>query len=222
MRLDDYSERDGKRVWLAPDEIERLCGLPEPLDRQIALSLAGKAGLRRKAIVTVTVGDVMHADDGWMRVREEASKTGEFRECPIPSALERMVWRHSDSADRGADDSILDASTSSIYRWVREAADELHSETGDDGWLEVGPHDLRRSWGAHLLWDCGVSPMSVMEFGGWNDWPTFKQHYMGEMSPRARQRERGKVDFYGGEPAEDDPLWEPGTPDVGRVYGSGG
>lgn len=55
-------------------------------------------------------------------------------------------------------------------------------------------HDLRRSGGGHLLWDCGCSPMAVMEFGGWSDWSTFEDHYIDELTRQAMDRERGAVD----------------------------
>jgi len=37
-----------------------------------------------------------------------------------------------------------------------------------------------------------------MAFGGWEDWETFRKHYLGELSPEAIRRERGKVDFIAG------------------------
>jgi len=32
-----------------------------------------------------------------------------------------------------------------------------------------------------------------MEWGGWEDWETFRNHYLAEFSPEALRRERGKV-----------------------------
>ena len=32
-----------------------------------------------------------------------------------------------------------------------------------------------------------------MEWGGWEDWQTFRNHYLAEFSPEALRRERGKV-----------------------------
>jgi hypothetical protein len=34
-----------------------------------------------------------------------------------------------------------------------------------------------------------------MSFGGWEDWETFRDHYLGEMSPAAAERERGKISY---------------------------
>jgi len=58
MRLKDYNERDGKRVWLSESEIQRL--IPDRVntagteveeerlrEQRAALLLAGRCGLRR-------------------------------------------------------------------------------------------------------------------------------------------------------------------------------
>jgi len=34
-----------------------------------------------------------------------------------------------------------------------------------------------------------------MEWGGWEDWQTFRNHYLAEFSPEALRRERGKVNW---------------------------
>jgi hypothetical protein len=34
-----------------------------------------------------------------------------------------------------------------------------------------------------------------MEWGGWEDWETFREHYLGAYSLDAQQRERQKVEW---------------------------
>lgn len=58
-------------------------------------------------------------------------------------------------------------------------------------------HDLRRTRRTYLL-EQGVILSVVMASGGWEDWETFRQHYLGEFGPEAIGRERGKVDFLKG------------------------
>jgi integrase len=98
---------------------------------------------------------------------------------------------------RAPDEPLVDRDPSTVYTWVQHAAERCHAETGDDGWLFVGPHDLRRSWGVRLL-EAGVLPSVVMEWGGWEDWQTFRDHYLAEFSPEALRRERGKVGWLSG------------------------
>jgi hypothetical protein len=55
------------------------------------------------------------------------------------------------------------------------------------------------------LLEAGVLPSVVMEWGGWEDWQTFRDHYLAEFSPEALRRERGKVEWLGGQPDPDAP-----------------
>lgn len=84
-----------------------------------------------------------------------------------------------------------------MNRWVKRAAEELAAEKGDDGWFDVTFHDLRRTWGTRMLED-SVLPSVVMWHGGWDDWETFHEHYLGEFSPEALRRERRKVPWLSG------------------------
>jgi len=221
MRLDDYNEKDGKRVWLTPEEIELLIKTVRPDTRQeIALTLAGKAGLRRSEITSVTANDFAHGPRGFVRVWSDYAKRDKYREAPIPDGFESLV--RGFATEQPPDEAVVDVHGSTVYRWVRRAAQELVAETGDSAWQYLDVHDLRRSWGGHLLWDCGVSPMVVMSFGGWSDWTTFEEHYMGEMTPEARDRERAKIGMLGGpgkEARDDEIVYAPKSPSAKATYG---
>lgn len=217
MRLDDYSGRDGKRVWLTAEEIDLLIEEAQSSTQRVAFTLGGKAGLRRSEITSVTRNDFMHGPDGFVRVWSDYAKRDKYREAPIPDSLTPLVRGMTEQSH--ADQPVVDVAGTTVYRWVRRAAERLQAETNDSGWSYLDVHDLRRSWGGHLLWNCGVNPMSVMEFGGWSDWATFEEHYMGEMTPEARDRERGKIDYMGGDPRENEIVYEPGTPAAKQTYG---
>ena len=216
MRLDDYAEKDGKRVWLTEEEIGRLVDVYEDPEKRVALMLAGRAGLRRSEIVSVQKKDFEMAPGGFVRVWGDYTKRDKYREAPIPDELNHVVsaLTHGYSDD----DEVVDASGTTVYRWVRRAAEELQEGTGDEGWGYLDVHDLRRSWGGHLLWDCGALPTVVMEFGGWTDWETFAEHYMGEITPQAQQREREKV-FGGREGEAESETFSPRTSAIGEAYG---
>lgn len=95
---------------------------------------------------------------------------------------------------------------------MKRAAQSHYAVTGDEGWTYLDVHDLRRTWGGHLLWDCCVLPAVVMSWGGWEDWETFRNHYLGEMSPVAVEREREKISFVSGSAdigSESNPLFQP-------------
>jgi integrase len=200
MRLDDYDERDGKRVWLTVDEMDALLDEGKKPKHRVAMMLGAKGGLRRSEIVSVTPNDFEHGPRGFVRIWSDYAKRDKYRESPIPTELEHVV--DTLAHDQPKDEPIVDVSGTTVYRWVRRAAERRQAETGDKGWSYLDVHDLRRSWGGNLLWNCGVLPSVVMEFGGWEDWQTFQKHYMGEITPEAAQRERAKIGL-DGEHSED-------------------
>jgi len=216
MRLADYDERDGKRVWLNQtsknDEVAALIGQAKSPEQEIAFRLGAQAGLRREEIASVTTNDFIHAPDGFLRVWNDYAKRAKYRETPIPEQLASSV--RTLSYNRDPDEAIVGVEPNSIYRWVKRAAQALQTETGDKGWSYLDVHDLRRTWGGHLLWDCGVLPAVVMSWGGWEDWETFRNHYLGEMSPAAAEREREKISFVSGRNAlgtDSTPIFQPQT-----------
>lgn len=191
MRLKDYAERDGKRVWLSEKEIQLLLDHTDPdhAEMDAALLLAGRCGLRRQEIADVTPADLVTNDTGQV-VRVWHGKGDKYREVPSPSELTQLALGMA----KAPDEPLVDVDPSTIYDWVQRAAQRCRVETSDEGWKHVGPHDLRRSWGIRVL-EAGVLPSVVMEWGGWDDWKTFRDHYLAEFSPEALRRERGKVNW---------------------------
>jgi len=223
MRLDDYNEKDGKRVWLTSEEIDLLIDQAQTAKQRIAFTLGGRAGLRRSEITSVTPNDFTHGPKGFVRVWGDYAKRDKYREAPIPNDFEAFVDGMTQSQPPDAPvlynaENKKGIAGTTVYRWVRRAAERLEAETGDSGWSYLDVHDLRRSWGGHLLWNCGVLPTVVMEFGGWEDYSTFAEHYMGEITPEAQQRERSKIDYVGGETEEQTMPFNPRSPEIGSAY----
>jgi len=197
MRLKDYDDRDGKRVWLSEQEMQRIISNHDEGNStaKAALLLAGRCGLRRAEVVDVKAGDVVRTDHGDV-VRVWEGKGDKYREVPAPDELVSLI-RHAPIAP---DEAIVDVQPQTVYKYVKRARARCRSETADEGWQFVGPHDLRRSWGVLLL-ERGVLPSVVMDWGGWENWQVFRDHYLSEFSPAALRRERGKVDWYDGRPS---------------------
>jgi integrase len=70
----------------------------------------------------------------------------------------------------------------------------MYEETEEVGWRYVSAHDLRRSW-ATLLIHGEVEPLLVLDWGGWSDYETFRDHYMSINSPEYQAEERKKVEW---------------------------
>ena len=80
------------------------------------------------------------------------------------------------------DDPVIDVGKRTVQRWVTDAAEELAVETGDDNWLEVSAHDLRRSWAASVFYRLNGSDVVksvIMRWGGWSNQQVFEQNYLG-------------------------------------------
>jgi len=217
MRLKDYNERDGKRVWLSRNELQLfLDNVDERNEPHIASALMARSGLRRKETVDVTFNDLRTNDQVGPICRVWEGKGDKYREVPVADTLLTMADTLQRADGRDPDDTVVQVDGSTLYNWVQKAANRCRAETSDEGWKFLGPHDLRRSWGVRLLED-GVLPSVVMEWGGWEDWQTFRNHYLAEFSPEALRRERNKVAWLGGQPTEDsDSGYSVVTPATGK------
>lgn len=206
MRRKPHPTDDGMRVWLNGDELDHLIETMEArkgTPGAIAGRLGGHCGLRRAEAAEATAGDISETLGGDV-LRVPDGKGSKYRETPIPNDLAdrmRMVSEYDDSIDPA--DPVLDRAPKTLNRWVKRACKELAADTGDDGWLDVTYHDLRRTWGTRCL-EQGMLPSVVMSHGGWDDWETFRKHYLGEFSPEALRRERGKVSWLSGDGVEHD------------------
>ncbi len=198
MRMKPHNEAEGYRVWLSGDEVAQLIetmknrnGTPGA----IAARYGVHCGLRRKEASRTRPVDVVETHGVTvLRVWEDQAKRDKYRETPIPRDLADQVRMIPEFKDRGVDDATLGVAARTLNRWVKRSGEELAAATGDEGWARVTYHDLRRTWGTRLL-EQGVLPSVVMSHGGWEDWATFREHYLGEFSPEALARERAKVEW---------------------------
>lgn len=211
MRLKDYNERDGKRVWLSETEVQRLLDNVDQnhTEAQLAVRLMARSGLRRKEVTGnddshgVRFVDVTETTIGTV-IRVWEGKGDKYREPPAPDGFEKEARIYKQATGRDPDAEIVDADPSTLYDWVRRARQRCYAETGDEGWQFVGPHDLRRSYGVRLL-ESGVLPSVVMEWMGITDYETFRKHYLAEFSPEALRRQRGRVPWLAEHIEEPDP-----------------
>lgn len=218
MRLKEYDEKNGMRVWLGREELASFVDEASSPEQRVAFLLAGRAGLRRKEITKVTPADFVTSQTGThVRIWQDYAKREHYREPPVPDEVSNIV--DTLAYDMEPDEPIVDVDGSTVYRWVQRAAERLRAETADEGWAYLDVHDLRRTWGTSLL-EQGVLPTVVMSWGGWEDWETFRAHYLGEFTPEAIRRERAKVDFLDGDVEADpaNPGFRPGAPKSAKPH----
>ena len=195
MQIEPMPNEDGWRCWLSENEQELLVANADPRPdeddprRKLAVELM-LDGLRSEETTRVTKSDVRRLDTE----EEEAyvlriweSKTG-YRESPISKATKERLVMLASMPGHSKDDPLIDVAPRTVQRWVAEdAAPALAEETGDEDWLKVSAHDLRRTWGTHayyrLISSGGTNDVReiVMRWGGWDDEDTFRNNYLGRV-----------------------------------------
>lgn len=184
---------DEGQVWLNRDEYATLLDAMDGTQQKIAARLGGDCGMRVSEVTSVNPNHLVTGPAGEM-VRIYRSKDDVTRETPLPEGLKAMLNAYAEVRGADADTPFVDVTTRTVRKWVEAARERRYAATGDEGWLRVTPHDLRRSWAQALL-ESDVEPMIVMEWGGWRNWRTFREHYLDIQSPRMQKQEREKAGF---------------------------
>lgn len=191
MLLKEHDAREDMKVWLSADEVDELIAHPEDTQRQIAYGLGARCGLRSHEILQVQPHHVRDSDIGTMLSVPEG-KGDKYRQTPIPTELATQIRTVGDVRGDSTAPVIEVSTTRALRGWIQRDRDALSAD--DDRWRFVSMHDLRRTWATQLA-SADVDPMIVLEWGGWNDLETFLNHYKGEYTPEAQQREREKVSW---------------------------
>lgn len=196
MRQKEHETRNAMKVWLSELETAHVIDSAESTKHEIAFRLMARCGLRRSEVVDVSPEDLTRSEEGTAYLRIPDGKSG-YRETPLSDTLEAQLQALAELEGREPGDSVLDVSDRTVSRWLKGTCETVAEELTEPAWKNVNCHDLRRSWGTNLLAD-GVLPSVVMSWGGWEDWDTFREHYLGEFSPKALERERSKVAYLTG------------------------
>jgi integrase len=191
----EHEERDDPKVWLSNDETEQLLDAAETTERQVALALGVRCGLRSAEVLDVSPADVSHTDVIGSMLKVRDGKGSKPRQTPIPETTKAQIQTANEYRDEGDDEPIVSVSTTqSLRNWIQDTAETVADDTGNDEWLQLSFHDLRRTWATHLV-SQDVDPLVVCDWGGWQDLETFLDHYKGQYSPDAQRREREKVNW---------------------------
>lgn len=173
------------KCWLSRDECEQLERAAGERDwqREIAIQLQTRCGLRSDEVPKVTLGDIRYSDDGecWLfSVRGKNTDGGDpkMRDAWMPEDVERNVSKYARERGLSDDDPLVSVSPSSVRRWVREAAQSVAATTKNDRWGHVSSHDLRRSWATwHLVERPDpVDVRTMMAVGGWSSYSAIEPY----------------------------------------------
>lgn len=190
MILNEYKNKDGFRIVLNDDERRKVLSKCNDKDVCNTWILASFCGLRRAEIGSLRYGDILRRDGGDYVVRIKNGKGDKYRETPIPDKYAYKLRAEQEADNKQDTDKIIDKSMRHISRRFGDVVDSLD----DDRYKHVTLHDGRRTW-ANALLDQGVQPLQVMEWGGWADWQTFRDHYLTEFTEKKQKEEIEKVDW---------------------------
>jgi integrase len=188
VRLDDSG--DEPKCWLSPDELDRLEDTAGRADwtREVAVQLMGRCGLRASEVTYPADEHLRWSEKGeiWLlEVRGKNTKGGapKIRDAWMPEAVADDVHKYSRERGLSPSTAWVDASTSTVRRWVKNAAQTVADETDDDRWRHVSSHDLRRSWATYHLVERQVDVRTMMAVGGWSDYQAIEP-YLAEPTER--------------------------------------
>ena len=164
-------------------------------EREIAIQLMGRCGLRADEVNYPTPERLRWSSSGdcWLlEVRGKNTKGGskKTRDAWVPDDVAENIQRFASERGRGEAEPIVSVSTSTVRRWVREAARQLADDGRGDRWRMVSSHDLRRSWATFHIVEEGVDVRTMMSVGGWSDYSAIEP-YLGEATEAKIGRSMG-------------------------------
>ena len=182
VRIDDSGSVT--KCWLDRDELAQLEDAAARADweREIAIQLMGRCGLRADEVTYPSDAELRWSEKGdvWLfEVRGKNTRGGnpKLRDAWMPQTVEANVRRFSRERGHETSESWVQASTSSIRRWVKEGAETIaHGAVQPERWRQVSSHDLRRSWATYHLVERQVDVRTMMAIGGWSDYSAIEPY----------------------------------------------
>lgn len=182
VRIDD--SQDKTKCWLDyPDEVQTLerKAREQDWEREIAIELMVRVGCRASGVLTAKPEGLRWNSEGkyWeLEVRGKNTKGGQktVRDAYVPERVKENLDRYASERNIADDEPYVDASVSTVRRWVRELTNEIAKGTGNNRWAEVSSHDLRRSWATHHLVEQDVAVRVMMEIGGWSSYEAIEPY----------------------------------------------
>lgn len=183
VRIDDAKTHP--KCWLNPfdEELRRLERAAGAVDweREIAVQLMGRCGFRADEVNYLGDAELRYSDEGdcWLvEVRGKNTEGGppKVRDAWMPADAKENIRRFSRERDCVTKEPWVDAATSTVRRWVKDAAEYVAEEETGERWREVSSHDLRRSWATYHLVERGVDVRTMMAIGGWSDYSAIEPY----------------------------------------------
>jgi integrase len=161
-------------------ELERAARTTDT-ERELAIQFMARCGLRADEVSYPARRALRWSDSGecWfleVKGKDTSGGDGKRRDVWVPDDVAQNIQRFVSERDRSVREAIVSVSTSSVRRWVTEAAAQLVEEGRGERWSEVSSHDLRRSWATYHMVERGTDVRTMMALGGWSDYSAIEPY----------------------------------------------
>lgn len=173
MRLQE-TDKGHVRVFLDTNEQEEVRQFysEDPI-KQLAIRLMIDGGLRKEETLRVSANDLQESENGeFTRLKVREGKTGR-RSTVIPDPVSQQIRTVSNIQDT---EKVIPYHKKTVYNIVQRIGEELAEEQNEPDWNHLSCHDLRRSWASTMVQN-GISESLIMDWGGWDQYETFHDHY---------------------------------------------
>ncbi|MCQ4334367.1 site-specific integrase [Natronomonas sp. F2-12] len=186
MRLVPHADDDGYRVFMEPHEYQKFLECT-PRDRaEIACRLGGESSLRKKEVRDATSGGIYKSESPgvniyFMRVwgketRKEESKKP--RKPWVPRSLVQEIDRYCERKNIRPSEPLYPWSSSTLQNDIEDTRERAAQKTGNNDFLKVTFHDLRRYFATNMFYRQGVNIEFIAVLGGWEDPDYMKDEYL--------------------------------------------
>jgi len=203
MQTRPYDGRDSRKLWLSREDQPLVLGAvaDDQPRRRIAMQL-GLHGLRTDEVVDVEPQhfETLSGSESDRLVIPDG-KTGR-REVPVSDDLARRVQMLKGARGMRKDEPVINRSKRSIREWITGVRETIAEETGDERWLDLGMHDLRRTWATDGYYSLAfqgipIAEQLIMSWGGWahtsTGRQTFRSDYLGPVPDRITVQAMGEL-----------------------------
>lgn len=161
-----------KRCWLNSDEQNALVShYNEAPKKQLALRLMLFSGLRVGEVTNIAKDSIENTEANYDLLTVDDAKYGS-RQTILTRDTRNQIRTIANTLSLNQDEQIIDVGKRTVQNWVSRAAESIdHPHSGD-----VSAHDMRRTWATRLV-HAGITSDMVMDWGGWEDHGTFRDHY---------------------------------------------
>ena len=181
MRLEATEADNETKVWMTDDEVEDLRRAAASYRDDVIIQLGAFVGLRAFEMPQVQPQHIKQTENDSYRLRVPEGKDttgngGKPRDAFLPADVERDLRQFQRNENIAPKDPFIDLTERGVRAAVKRTAEVAADETGDEDFLEVSSHDLRRRFAQRLLVDEDINPRLVMQVGGWDSFQAIEPY----------------------------------------------